>query len=226
VTIDGPVLLLHGVGLDRSIWEPVAALLDGADLHAPNLRGHGGDVLGGPVTLRDLVTPPPAPCHVVGFSLGGLVASRLAADRPDLVRTLTLVATVARRTPAEQESVEARLRLAESDLEASFAAAAERWGRPEIEAVLARNHRESYLACYRLFVTGDVECEPLYPTLAMPVLAITGADDPGSTPAMSRALAAACPRGEVEIVPGARHLLPLDAPQALADAIIRNSRRG
>ncbi len=224
--IDGPVLMLHGVGLDRSIWEPVAALLPDADLHAPNLPGHGGDVLDGPVTLRDLAPPLPEPCHVVGFSLGGLVASRLAADRPESVRTLTLVSCVARRTAAEQDAVEARLRLAESDLPASFAAAVERWERPEVATVLARNDHASYLACYRLFVAGDVECEPLYPALPMPVLAITGADDPGSTPAMSRTLAAACPRGEVEIVPGARHLLPLDAPQALADAIVRNSRRG
>ena len=33
--IDGPVLLLHGVGLDRTVWDPVVALLDGADVHAP-----------------------------------------------------------------------------------------------------------------------------------------------------------------------------------------------
>ena len=59
----------------------------------------------------------------------------------------------------------------------------------------------------------------------MPVLAITGSDDAGSTPAMSAAIAAACPRGEVVIVPGARHLLPLDAPQAVADAIVRNAGR-
>ena len=30
--IDGPVLLLHGVGLDRTVWDPVVALLDGADV--------------------------------------------------------------------------------------------------------------------------------------------------------------------------------------------------
>jgi pimeloyl-ACP methyl ester carboxylesterase len=91
--------------------------------------------------------------------------------------------------------------------------------------VLRANDRESYLACYRVFATGDAECAPLYATLPMPVLALTGSDDAGSTPAMSAAIAAACPRGEVVIVPGARHLLPLDAPQAVADAIIRNAGR-
>ena len=223
--IDGPVLLLHGVGLDRTVWDPVVALLPGADVTAPNLRGHGGDVLDGPVTLRDLVPEVTEPTHLVGFSLGGLIATRLAADRPDLVRSLTLVATVAERTPAEREAVAARLAAAEADLHASFDGALARWGSHTVAPVLHANDRDSYLACYRVFATADAECAPLYATLEMPVLAITGSDDAGSTPAMSATIAAACPRGEVVIVPGARHLLPLDAPQAVADAIIRNAGR-
>jgi pimeloyl-ACP methyl ester carboxylesterase len=223
--IDAPVLLLHGVGLDRTVWDPVIALLDGADVRSPNLPGHGGNVLDGPVTLRDLVPPVDDPCHVVGFSLGGLVGTRLAADRPDVVRSLTLVATVAERSPEERAAVQARLRAAETDLDASFGSALARWGNDAVAPVLRANDRESYLACYRVFATADVECAPLYSELTMPVLAITGSEDPGSTPAMSAAIAAACPRGEVAIVPGARHLLPLDAPQAVADAITRNAGR-
>src|SRR5262249_60276404 len=68
-------------------------------------------------------------------------------------------------------------------------------------------------------------CAPLSPALTMRVLALPGSEDPGSTPAMSAAIAAACPRGLVAIIPGARHLLPLDAPQAVADAITRHAGR-
>lgn len=223
--IDAPVLLLHGVGLDRTVWDPVIALLAGADVRAPNLPGHGGHLLDGPVALRDLVPDVAVPTHVVGFSLGGMVATRLAADHPELVRSLTLVATVAERSPEEREAVQARLAAAEADLDASFATALARWDNDAVAPVLRANDRESYLACYRVFASADAECAPLYASLTMPVLAITGSEDPGSTPAMSAAIAAACPRGEVVIVPGARHLLPLDAPQAVADAIVSNAGR-
>jgi pimeloyl-ACP methyl ester carboxylesterase len=144
------------------------------------------------------------------------------------VRSLTLISCIANRSPAERAAVRARLALAGSDLAASQEAALARWGeehRAVIAPVLRANDPASYLACYRVFVEADGEVWPLYPGLSMPVLAITGAEDGGSTPAMAAALAAAVPDGECEIVPGARHLLPLDAPVALAAAIMRTSRR-
>jgi pimeloyl-ACP methyl ester carboxylesterase len=225
------IVLLHGVGLDHTIWGPVVERLDAAgydDLVADDLPGHGGHRLDGPATLRSLAPELPGPCHLVGFSLGGLIATRLAADRPGLVRSLTLVATVADRTPEQRAAVATRLATATADFGASVDVALERWGCPpggDIERIMRANDVPSYLAAYRVFCEADDETWALYPSLAMPVLAITGADDAGSTPAMSEAIAAAVPDGRVVIVPGARHLVMLDAPDAVADAIISNVRR-
>lgn len=45
-----------------------------------------------------------APCHFVGLSMGGFVGMRLAARRPDLLRSLTLVETSAEPEPKENQS--------------------------------------------------------------------------------------------------------------------------
>jgi pimeloyl-ACP methyl ester carboxylesterase len=127
------LVLLHGVGLDHTMWEPVAALLaDDVEVLAPDLPGHGsrppapdGVTLAG---LADgVVAEVPPGSHLVGFSLGALIAQHLAVHRPELVATLTSVSSVCRRTPAEREAVLARLRTAEADFRASAAASLRRW---------------------------------------------------------------------------------------------------
>jgi (E)-2-((N-methylformamido)methylene)succinate hydrolase len=225
------IVLLHGVGLDHTIWDPVIERLRAAgleDIVAEDLPGHGGHRIEGPASLRSLAPELTQPCHLVGFSLGGLIATRIAADRPDLVQSLTLVATVANRNAMQRAAVEARMAAATADFGASVDAALDRWGCPrggDVERIMRANDVPSYLAAYRVFCEADPETWPLYPSLAMPVLAITGADDAGSTPAMTEAIAAAVPDGRAVIVPGARHLVMLDAPDAVADAIISNVRR-
>lgn len=228
------VVLLHGVGLSGSIWEPVAELLAGDhDVITPDLPGHGSaGIVPEGATLADLADgiagQVPAGAHVVGFSLGALVAQHLAVHRPDLVATLTSVSSVCRRTPAEQDAVLLRLAAAEADFPTSVAASLERWysgttvdtgWRARTESVLLANDRTSFLACYRVFATADAELAPYLSGIAVPALAVTGADDPGSTPEMSRRLADALPDCRVVVVPGARHMLPVERPRELVDAV-------
>ncbi|ANY09457.1 alpha/beta fold hydrolase [Pseudonocardia sp. HH130630-07] len=235
------VVLLHGVGLDHTVWDRVVPGLagEGRTVHAPDLLGHGTapDAPAGS-TLSDLAAPVAAlldragerPLHLVGFSLGALVATRVALDRPDRVAALTLVSGVADRSDAQRAAVLDRLRAARSDLPATFDAAVERWFSPSwraaepgtadrMRSVLGANRPASYLACYEVFATADAELWPELPRLGAPVVATTGADDPGSTPAMSEGLADRVPHGRAVIVPGARHLLPLERPDAVLAAI-------
>lgn len=228
------MVLLHGVGLDRTMWEPAAALLaERFEVLALDLPGHGsrppapaGTTLAG--LALGVAEDIPAGAHIVGFSLGALVAQFLAAQRPELVATLTSVSSVCRRTPAEREAVLGRLRTAEVDFAASAAESIERWYAGtdvsqewvrRTEATLLANDIDSFLACYRVFATGDEVVGDLLGQITAPSLAVTGADDPGSTPAMTHRLAEAIPDCRAVAVPDARHMLPVQRPRMFADCL-------
>ncbi|GAS99514.1 putative hydrolase [Mycolicibacterium canariasense] len=225
------VVLLHGVGLDHTVWEPVTALLDDRfTVITPDLPGHGArPPAPAGVTLADLADgvaadiPPGA--HLVGFSLGALVAQHLAVHRPELVASLVSVASVCQRTPQERAAVLARLDVAAADMSASSAASVHRWydgtdvGPEQVAAttaMLAANDRDSFLHCYRVFATADAEIGPQLGRIRVPALAVTGSDDPGSTPEMTRRLAEAIPGCAAVVIPGARHMLPVQKPAELA----------
>lgn len=228
------LVLLHGVGLDHTVWEPLEAVLaDRFEVIAPDLPGHGtAPRVAEGTTLADLAgevaAVVPEQAHLVGFSLGALVAQHLAIHRPELVATLTSVSSVCRRTEAERAAVLDRLAVAERDLAASTSASIDRWFTgtavaPEwverTRATLAANDRDSFLRCYRVFATGDAEVGPDLGRITAPALAITGDEDPGSTPEMTHRLAGAIPGCRAEVVPHTRHMLPLERPGALAAAI-------
>lgn len=228
------VVLLHGVGLDHTMWEPVATLLaDRYTVLTPDLPGHGSrpPVTAG-ATLADLADGVagriPAGSHLVGFSLGALVAQHLALHRPDLVATLTSVSSVCRRTREEQASVLARLERAEADFTASTDASLERWyAGTDVDpawvartaATLRANDVGSFLACYRVFATADAELGPQLGRIAARALAVTGENDPGSTPEMTHRLASALPDCRAVVLPAARHMLPVERPEAFADCL-------
>jgi pimeloyl-ACP methyl ester carboxylesterase len=249
VTGAGPdVVLLHGVGLDHTMWDRLLpALVEEHRVTTVDLRGHGasgpaapgtslGDLADDVLEVVDSVVRRDHRVHLVGFSLGALVAAHLAAHHPDRVATLSLVSSVAQRTPEEQAAVRLRLEAAQADLNRTVDAAVERWfddswrlEEPELVADVRRtmlsNDPTSYLACYTVFATGDQEVGPLLADITAPTLAITGSDDPGSTPDMSHRLAEAVPDADAVVVEGARHLLPLERPGELAAALTKHFER-
>jgi pyruvate dehydrogenase E2 component (dihydrolipoamide acetyltransferase) len=98
-----PVLLVHGFGADLNTWmftQPALAAARRAV--ALDLPGHGGSAkevgAGDPEGLTDAVEGAPSALgieqvHLVGHSMGGAVAASLALRRPDLVCSLTLIAS-------------------------------------------------------------------------------------------------------------------------------------
>ncbi|HZQ81276.1 MAG TPA: alpha/beta fold hydrolase [Gaiellaceae bacterium] len=91
-----PLLLVHGFGGAAWNWTELAPLLAGRRLLIPDLPGHGGSPPLPAVSLTGFADAVAGlldePAGVVGHSLGGVVALRLAERRPELVRGLVLAA--------------------------------------------------------------------------------------------------------------------------------------
>jgi pimeloyl-ACP methyl ester carboxylesterase len=95
-----PALYVHGLGGSAQNWTDLAGLLaDRLDGQAVDLPGFGRSEPGPRYTVpafadrlvRWIEHSGRGPVHLFGNSLGGAVSVRIAALRPDLVRTLTLV---------------------------------------------------------------------------------------------------------------------------------------
>ncbi|MFJ7202220.1 alpha/beta fold hydrolase [Streptomyces sp. NPDC098789] len=97
-----PALFVHGLGGSSQNWSALMALLeDTVDGEAVDLPGFGTSpppadrdysvTAMARAVIRHLDAAGRGPVHLVGNSLGGAVSTRVAAVRPDLVRTLTLI---------------------------------------------------------------------------------------------------------------------------------------
>lgn len=97
-----PLVLLHPLGADRQFWNPVLAEL-GVPAVALDLPGHGAAPPAprgsGVAAFADAVLPAITelgePVHLVGVSIGGLVAQQIALAHPDLCASVVLADTVA-----------------------------------------------------------------------------------------------------------------------------------
>lgn len=230
-----PIVLLHGVGLDRTVWSDVEHQITGRPTIALDLPGHGQQpALTASTTLAALSDDvvgrmPDGPVHLVGFSLGALIAEFIASHYPGRVLSLTCVSSVCGRTVDERESVRHRLHTARTNFRLGMERAAERWfpadnptdrrRRTEILEVLLANDTESYVHAYEVFAEGDQEIAEDLPRISAPTIALTGELDPGSTPEMTERLAGFIPGSRSVIVPGARHMLPIETPEVLVESI-------
>jgi pimeloyl-[acyl-carrier protein] methyl ester esterase len=104
------LLLLHGWGMNSKVWEPIRAQLEARyRVSLVDLPGHGfnhGVKANNIDEIVDLIvnsmSGTPEKYHLLGWSLGGLIAQALTLRVPDKVRSLTLVAS----TPKFSQNLE------------------------------------------------------------------------------------------------------------------------
>jgi len=231
---DGPpVVLLHALGLDRSFWDVQIAALDSHYLvlavdvldqtqprradFAPTFEELAAAAA---AVIRHAQT---GPAHVVGLSLGSMIAQTLALQVPPLVRSLTLIGSAA--TFAEAGRTAIRARAAQTRAEGMAAIAPlhlARW----FTAEFTRQHPDVIERVTRTLLADDpavhaalwemvsgLDTLPRLPERTCPTLVIVGAEDTSTPPSAAQQIVDAVVGARLETVPGSAHLTPLEVTE-------------
>ena len=220
-----PLVLLHPIGLNRTWWaEHAEALAENHRVIAIDLAGHGTSDRAQPGSrLQDLArgvlsvldAEAVEGTHIVGVSMGGMIAQHVALLQPDRVAAMILCSTTGGFTAA------LRPVLAQRGLDAMTAdgmaavvdSTLDRWfSPPERTAGIRRRCTDTLLAqdpanwaaCWHAISQHDAL--PQLHELAMPVLVLTGTADTSTPPAAAAALAQALPNAQLHIIDDAPHL--------------------
>ena len=227
------LLLLHGVGLRAEAWNvQIDVLARHFLVIAPDMPGHGeSPALDDPSTLAAytdcIAAALSGPVLVAGHSMGAMIALDLAIRYPELLRGVAAVNAIYRRTSKAAAAVRERAAGLNDQSVADPSGTLHRWfgDAPSQEADACRAwltsvSPKSYKAAYRVFAEEDGPADADLRHLACPALFLTGANEPNSTPEMSRAMAARTPEGQVNIIAGAAHMMPMTHPTEVNAALI------
>ena len=242
-----PVLFVHGFATSGHLWSDVVSLMPpGHRLIVLDLLGHGRSDPPGtrPLTLHAhaerLVALLDAlgvgVACVVGHGLGGGIAQSLAVHWPQRVSRLALVASVGFGDWPTRDVLLARATLAitrhlppawllsmvRAELERGYADAVRAthsidkyirpFNSPEGRAALVR-----HIAALEGRETAGLASR--LRDIAVPTAVICGGSDPFLPQSIGRKLAESIPDATLDVIPGARHFLPEDAPRQVADAL-------
>jgi pimeloyl-ACP methyl ester carboxylesterase len=224
------VIFIHGSGESGSVWQPLMRLLPELDALAYDLPGHGARVAEpGPERMsvgdyaedvyRTLTARGIDGGVVVGHSLGGAVALRLALDHPDFARRIALVGSGA------------RLRVAPSSLEAAREAGPA--GSPALTELgftdeHAQQARDLFAArpptapgiLYRDLAACDAfDVMPELARIAQPTLLIVGESDRMTPVKYSAFLRDRLPGAQMVVIPNAGHYVQVEQPERVAAAL-------
>jgi 3-oxoadipate enol-lactonase len=236
---DAPtVVLSNSLGSTHRMWDPqLTALERRFRVVRYDTRGHGrSPVPAGPYSIDDLaddlvglldrLAVPRA--HLVGLSLGGMTAMRVAGRHPDRVGSLALLCTGAQLPPA-QTWIERAALVRTHGSTAVADPVVQRWFTPAFldahpeqrdtyRQMVAATPDEGYAACCEAI--ADMDLRDGLPRITAPTLAIAGADDPATPPATLEAVTARIPGAQLLTVDDAAHLANAEQPDIITPALI------
>jgi 3-oxoadipate enol-lactonase len=231
-----PILFLHGVGSDRSVWRPQLEHFGGARRAlAFDYPGYGESEPWPEATRDDFAAAKLAAmdalgisrAHICGLSLGGVVAIAMHAAAPERCASLVLADSFAVHPDGEaiyQRSVEASRTmtmqaLAEARVDVLLGSAVSPGLRAEVVETMGRIDPEAYRVGAEAVWLADQRERAA--AIAVPTLVLCGTEDRVTPPALSEALAALVSGVRFGMIEGAGHLANAEQPAAFNAAVER-----
>ncbi len=234
------VVLIHAVGQDLTYWDrQIEALRERYNVVAFDLPGHGRSAGNAKEWSFDYAASMVArliekvsgtkPVHLVGISFGGMVAQVMTLARPELVRSLTLIGTASRFPEEVRQGMRARAETTRTGgMAAVIQSSLERWFTPEtrlrrpdivdrMTKTLLGDDPAAHAAIWEVISYLDVYDR--LNEIRCPTLVLVGELDPSTPPAVAREVAAAIQGAKVIVIPGASHIVTVEAPVAVNDAV-------
>ena len=230
-----PIIFIHGVGLNHKIWKPQFEVFENT-IVAYDILGHGQTPLESSnlsfdnfsrqlLNLIDELNF--KKIHLVGFSIGSLIARNFAENYNNRLESLTLLCSIFKRSKEQQQIVDDRFELSKKSRSLSKQAL-KRWFTDEyilqnpkiyeeISSMLNENNMEDFLKIYELFVKH--KDNEKFENIKVKTLIMTGEFDSGSTPEMSKNLSKCIKNSKVKIIKNGKHLCSIECADEVNHAI-------
>ena len=230
-----PIVFIHGVGLDHNIWDPQINEFDNTVL-IYDILGHGRTPLNKEKISFDDFSDQIihlidelkfSKIHLIGFSIGSLIARNFATRFSDRLKSLTLLCSIFNRSDNEQKIVNERFEQTKKDKKLTKDALNRWFNKDFIEknplisdkifSILSNNNMDNFIKVYSLFVNH--EDNEKFENINVKTLVMTGEGDVGSTPEMSDNLSKKIKNSEVKIIPVGKHLCSIECSYDVNKAI-------
>jgi 3-oxoadipate enol-lactonase len=221
-----PILFLHGVGSDKSVWAPqIAHFGTSRRALAFDYPGYGeSDPAAAGATRDDFAAAILAAmtalgierAHVCGLSLGGVIAIAMHHLAPDRCRSLVLADTFAVHPDGQAifdrcvAASESMTELAAARTPAILAPGASEELHQEVRETMARIDPDAFRIGAKAVWLADQR--ERVAAIEVPTLVLVGGEDTVTPPDLSRELAEAIPGAELHILAGAGHLANIERP--------------
>jgi pimeloyl-ACP methyl ester carboxylesterase len=233
-----PIVFVHGVGLTYEIWQPQLDFFKDYSNLSYDILGHGKSSLTKQNIsfddfsdqLIELINELKIEkIHLVGFSIGSLIARNFATRYGGRLRSLLLLGSIYKRSKQQQKIVNERFNQAKKELKLSRQAL-KRWftdkyleNNPDtyekISSILSGNNMTNFLKVYELFVKHKNDED--FEKIQTKTLIMTGEHDIGSTIEMSQELNGIIENSELKIVKDGKHLCGIECADEV-NLIIKN----